>query len=214
MARESVAALSGILASAGQLLLVIAGPNGAGKTTFFESVLEESLRIPFVNADRIALTLPAAGHGAPADEVAFQAAALMREQLIASRVSFCMETVFSDPVGDKLAFFRNAQAAGFTVAMIFIGLVSAKLSARRVSQRVANGGHNVPADRIRERYPRVMANLARAITFLDQVIVMDNSEVVDVYREIAVFKRGKAVSIVKPLPAWFRDVRKKVPSDG
>jgi hypothetical protein len=128
------------LASGEPVLLVIAGPNGAGKTTFFEVTLEEMLRIPFVNADRIARTLPRSARHSPPDEVAFQAAALMRDQLVASRVSFCMETVFSDPVGDKLAFFRRAQSAGYFVAMIFVGLASAELSARRVAQRVVDGG--------------------------------------------------------------------------
>jgi hypothetical protein len=29
--------------------------------------------------------------------------------------SFCMETVFSDPAGDKLAFLRETMAAGYRV---------------------------------------------------------------------------------------------------
>jgi predicted ABC-type ATPase len=205
---DSTASLIRALASGEPVLLVIAGPNGAGKTTFFEVTLEEKLRIPFVNADRIARTLPkSARHGAP-DEVAFHAAALMREQLVASRVSFCMETVFSDPVGDKLALLRRAQSAGYFVAMIFVGLASAELSARRVSQRVADGGHDVPADRLRERYPRVLANLRAALRPLDLVIVLDNSEVVEIYREIAVYERGKVTWLSEDLPEWFKGVRR------
>lgn len=192
-----------LLATSDPVLLVIAGPNGAGKTTFFETSLERQLRIPFVNADRIARTLLSGGGAEAKDEVAFRAAQLMREQLVASRVTFCMETVFSDPVGDKLAFFRAAQAAGYIVSMVFIGLASAELSARRVAQRVANGGHDVPADRILKRFPRVMGNLASALRFLDQVIVLDNSAVVDVYREIAVYERGKARWLAAEMPGWF-----------
>ncbi len=204
---DSTAALRRALASGEPALLVIAGPNGAGKTTFFEVTLEEKLRIPFVNADRIARTLsPAAGQGT-SDEVAFRAAALMREQLVASRASFCMETVFSDPVGDKLAFFRRARKAGYFVAMIFVGLASAELSARRVAQRVADGGHDVPADRLRERFPRVLRNLRGAIKELDLLIVLDNSEVVDVYREIAVYEQGKAVWSAGEMPDWFKKLR-------
>jgi predicted ABC-type ATPase len=204
---DSVGQLKRLLASTDPVLLVIAGPNGAGKTTFFETSLERQLRIPFVNADRIARTL-AKGGASGADEVAFRAAKLMREQLLSSRVSFCMETVFSDPVGDKLSFFRAAQAAGYVVSMIFIGLASAELSARRVAQRVADGGHDVPATRILKRFPRVMANLASALPFLDQVIVLDNSEVIDVYREIAVYERGKAMWLATELPGWFQALRK------
>lgn len=206
---DSTATLRRALASGEPVLLAIAGPNGAGKTTFFEVTLEEKLRIPFVNADRIARTLPRLGRLGPPDEVAFRAAALMREQLVASRVSFCMETVFSDPVGDKLAFFRRAQKAGYFVAMIFVGLASAELSARRVAQRVADGGHDVPADRLRERYPRVLANLRAALRQLDLVVVLDNSEVADVYREIAVYEGGEEAWVARPLPDWFKRVRSK-----
>jgi len=119
-----------------------------------------------------------------------------------------METVFSDPVGDKLSFFRKAQASGYTVSMIFIGLASAELSAKRVEQRVADGGHDVPADRLRERFPRVLGNLREALRFLDQVIVLDNSEIVDVYREVAVYERGTEVWLAPDLPNWFRSVRR------
>jgi len=207
---DAIGVLKELLTSADPILIVIAGPNGAGKTTFFETSLEHQLRVPFVNADRIARTLPKK-HDAPSrDKVAFEAAKLMREQLLASRVSFCVETVFSDPVGDKLRYFRKAQAAGYTVSMIFIGLASAELSARRVKQRVADGGHDVPADRIRDRYPRVMANVANALSFLDQVIVLDNSEVVDVYREVAVYQLGKPVWVAEDLPEWFKAVKQSV----
>ncbi|MEO5693727.1 MAG: zeta toxin family protein [Usitatibacter sp.] len=190
-----------LLAGTEPLLLVIAGPNGAGKTTYFETCLEAQLRLPYVNADRIARGMD--GSRGPADRVAFEAAALMRQQLLASRVSFCMETVFSDPVGDKLAFFRAAQASGYVVAMIFVGLASAELSARRVAQRVAQGGHDVPAGRLRERFPRVLANLRKALRFLDLVVVLDNSEVVDLYREVAIYRSGKATWVVEDPPSWL-----------
>lgn len=190
-----------LLAGTEPLLLVIAGPNGAGKTTYFETCLEAQLRLPYVNADRIARGMD--GSRGPADRVAFEAAALMRQQLLASRVSFCMETVFSDPVGDKLAFFRAAQSAGYVVAMIFVGLASAELSARRVAQRVAQGGHDVPAGRLRERFPRVLANLRKALRFLDLVVVLDNSEVVDLYREVAIYRSGKATWVVEDPPSWL-----------
>ena len=101
---------------------MIAGPNGAGKTTFYESFLA-SLPLPFVNADQIARTL------APDDpaSIAYGAAEVAdreRRELLALRRSFIMETVFSDPAGDKLAFLRAAQTAGYAVILLFVGIVS------------------------------------------------------------------------------------------
>ena len=94
--------LDAVLAVEQPRLVVIAGPNGAGKTTFYDFFLA-SLPLPFVNADQIARTL------APDDpaSIAYDAAEVAdreRRELLALRRSFIMETVFSDPAGDKLAF--------------------------------------------------------------------------------------------------------------
>ena len=79
------------------VIVAIAGPNGAGKTTFFRShVRQAGLR--FVNADDIAREL-----GISAYEAA-QIADALRRELVRQRESFVFETVFSDPVGEKLAF--------------------------------------------------------------------------------------------------------------
>ena len=106
-----------------------ARPLGAGKTTFFEAFLADS-GLPFMNADRLALAL------APDDpaKVAYQAAGLAeleRRRLLAEGRSFCMETVFSDPAGDKLRLLKEAQAIGYRVVLVFIGLWAVLVLARK-----------------------------------------------------------------------------------
>src|SRR5439155_1598271 len=72
---------------------------------------------------------------------AAQAADIERRALVARGESFCMETVLSDPRGDKLAFLREAKSAGYRVYVVFIGLESPQLSLARVLSRIAHGGH-------------------------------------------------------------------------
>jgi Uncharacterized protein conserved in bacteria len=55
-----------------------------------------------------------------------------------------METVFSDAAGSKRMFFKDAQAKGYAVLLVFIGLNHVETSRSRVAQRVSAGGHNVP----------------------------------------------------------------------
>jgi predicted ABC-type ATPase len=62
------------------------------------------------------------------------------------------------------------------VVLFFIGIEGAEVSDERVAMRVLKGGHDVPADKIVERFPRVMANLKRALTELSNVRVYDNSD--------------------------------------
>lgn len=78
--------------------------------------------------------------------MAYQAANLAddaRRDLLKRGLSFCMETVFSDPVGDKVQFLKDAQSAGYTVIGVFITLSDPALSAARVAQRVGRGSHDV-----------------------------------------------------------------------
>lgn len=198
-----VAAARAVLARRIPLLLVVAGPNGAGKTTWYESQLEGRLDVPFVNADRIARTL-AGKDGDRKSREAFRLAEAERNRLLAARQSFCMETVFSDPAGAKIEFFESAQRAGYEVMLVFIGIEGAELSAARVMQRVLEGGHDVPADRLVARYPRTLANLAQAIARVGTVVVLDNSNPEDPYRRVATFLRGRLQSLAEPLPDWFR----------
>jgi len=179
------------------IIVAVAGPNGAGKSTFYELHLA-SAGMTFVNADVIAREM-----GIEAYAAAGMAASL-RDDLVARRESFVFETVFSDPAGDKLAFLQKAASAGYTVVLCFIGISSAEISDDRVSLRVSQGGHDVPADKVRARFPRVLANLKRALASLPHVWVFDNDDFAVPYRLIAVYENGKRVRFQPPVSGWLK----------
>jgi len=52
------------------------------------------------------------------------------------------ETVFSDPVGEKLAFLKQADAVGYTVAVCCVGISGPDACEARVAMRVLQGGHD------------------------------------------------------------------------
>jgi predicted ABC-type ATPase len=179
------------------IVVALAGPNGAGKTTFYRTYLRPS-GLRFVNADVLALELGVE---------AYKAAKLadgIRRQLIAQRESFIFETVFSDPAGDKLLFLKEVERSGYAVVLFFIGIENPGLSDQRVAMRVLKGGHDVPADKIMERYPRVMNNLKRALVELSNVHVYDNSDLNTPYRLVAVRENGQKIEVHEPTPEWLR----------
>jgi predicted ABC-type ATPase len=179
------------------VVVALAGPNGAGKSTFFDSHLART-GLLFVNADVLALSLGMDPYASArmADEI--------RRKLVEQRESFVFETVFSDPVGDKLAFLKECEKAGYTVLLIFIGISAPDISDERVAMRVAQGGHDVPAGKIVERYPRVMNNLKRALVELAHVRVYDNSDLKRPYRLVAIKEDGQKIELHEPVPAWLR----------
>ena len=188
------------------VLLVVAGPNGAGKSTFFDEYLD-GLRLPYVNADRIARILRKASPRAAPEEIdrrAFRESERLRKALLEASLSYCTETVFSDPVGAKLALLERARRRGFAVFLVFIGLDSPALSVARVKQRVEQGGHDIPDDRLHARFPRTLANLRAAVPLVDEAFLFDNSSSDAPYRMVAAYAGGKLVSQHPPLPAWTR----------
>ncbi len=191
----------------GPLLVVIAGPNGSGKTTFYEEYIAP-FGLPFVNADLIAGEMAAKGERI-SDFEAAKLAETRRRDYVGKKRSFCFETVFSDTVGSKRKFFRDAQEGGYTVILLFIGLDRLELSRARVLQRVLAGGHGVPDRKIAERFPRTFDNLRRAIGFVDRVCLFDNSSFDIPYRPIAICDSGRVVLLFPPLPAWAQDVLPK-----
>jgi predicted ABC-type ATPase len=166
------------------IVVAIAGSNGAGKTTFFHSHLADC-GLPFVNADDIAAELDIGPYEAA------EAGAAVRTAMLASGESFVFETVFSDPVGDKVRFLHEARGLGYQVVLIFAQLLDVAMSIDRVSLRVAQGGHAVPDEKLRARFDRTRENLQRAIATLPHVLVFDNSDLARPYRRIAVYQQGE-----------------------
>ena len=123
-----------------------------------------------------------------------------------------METVFSDPAGEKLAFLREARRRGYSVVLVFIGLESAMLSAARVAERVEQGGHDVPEDKLEQRFPRTLANLREALTFVDLAILLDNSATDEPFRFVALWEAGELVESGEVKPLWASQLSSLKPS--
>jgi predicted ABC-type ATPase len=185
------------------IIVVLAGPNGAGKSTFYDAFLS-STDLRFINPDDIARMM-----GMGAYDAAMLAETL-REGLVAAGESFVFETVLSDPVGAKIGFLSEAHARGYQIVVCFIGLDSAATSDERVAMRVHQGGHDVPTEKLRERYARSLDNLAQAILKLPVVWVYDNSDLGSPFRKIAECEAGRVVNEYPPMPAWFETVRERV----
>ena len=180
------------------VVVALAGPNGAGKSTFYGAHLRATgLRL--VNADILAREL-----GVDAYRAAEMAGAL-REKLLEQKESFVFETVFSDPVGDKINFLQRAAGAGYNVILCFIGISDPAKSEERVMMRVTQGGHDVPAEKLATRFPRTLENLRKSIRALPHVFVFDNNDLSDPYRQIAVFHNGEAAFLAKSLPVWLQE---------
>jgi len=198
---DSLTALSSLL-DRRPIIVAIAGPNGAGKTTFYFSQLASG-GLRFVNADAIAHELGIDAYGAA------KVADAIRRELVTQRESFIFETVFSDPARDKLSFLSECVRAGYTVVVCFIGISSPEVSEERVGIRVAQGGHDVPGEKLVARYPRTIENLKKALRELPYVWIFDNDDLACPYKLLAIIESGRIVRRVAQLPLWLGTVLPK-----
>ena len=183
-----------------RLLVVVAGPNGAGKSTFVDTFLRPT-GLHIVNPDQIARALAPNDPGAMAYEAA-QAAESVRQDLVARGLSFCMETVFSDTKGAKLAFLRHAQEQRYHVILVFIGLDTRELAIARVIERVEAGGHDVPNEKVLSRFPRTIDNLTHALEFVDDAFLFYNSSADEPFRFVVEIAKGALVRRGACRPTW------------
>ena len=127
-------------------------------------------------------------------EPAYDAAALAaadRQVRLEAGTSFVAETVFSHP--SKVELLADAAAHGFRVVLHIIAIPE-DLAVARVIDRVANGGHDVPEEKVRERFGRLWSHLAEAIMLADEAHVYDNTRAATPFRLVATYLNGHLTS--------------------
>lgn len=156
-------------------LIVVAGPNGAGKTSITEQLLRHEWMggCEYVNPDYIARDAFGDWNSPDAVRKAAGRAAEIREQCLREKRSLAFETVLSMP--DKIDFIQRAQQAGFFIRLFFVGTDNPSINAKRVAQRVMEGGHDVPISKIIARYTRSLANCPIVARIADRAYIYDNS---------------------------------------
>jgi predicted ABC-type ATPase len=183
-------------------LWILTGGNGAGKSTFFKHYLAD-YGIKFVNADQIAKEINPE-NAEDSSYVAATIAARIRNDLLLQGASFCFETVFSHE--SKIDFIAQAKSMGYKIILVYIHLIDSSLNEARVHQRIAEGGHSVPTNKIHSRIPRTIKHIKIALSIVDEAWILDNSSKQNRFQQIVVMKSGKYTSKVDPVPDWVKAI--------
>ena len=172
-------------------LYIISGCNGAGKTTASYSLLPEMLDCKeFVNSDEFAKGL------SPFDpsKASIQASRYMLMKiryLLKRQDDFAVETTLATRT--LLKIVKSAQAAGYTVTLLYFWLNSPEMAIERVRARVEAGGHNIPEETIVRRYHTgiyYFFNIYAPIC--ERWILTDNSQIP--FRVIAEGSKSEVIS--------------------
>lgn len=196
-------------------IVVAAGTNGAGKSVIAGEFLLARADGAYFNPDLAARAmvkrdgLPLAEANAKAWNLGFD----LLNRSIEHKQDFSFETTLG---GNSVTqALLRAAASGLEVFIFYVGLDSPERHIARVAARVTRGGHPIATEKIRERYPKSLANLIKLLPRASEVRVFDNSdESVDGTpraRLVLSMSRGRVVnaspdSLVATTPEWARPV--------
>lgn len=154
-------------------LQVLAGVNGAGKSSIGGHLLQRA-GLSWFNPDAFAREYVAATgcEQVEANAAAWQEGMRRLDDAVARRTNYAFETTLG---GRTVAARIRAATTTHDVLIWFCGLPSPEHHIARVRARVVAGGHDIPEDKIRERYPAALANLIALMPHLAHLQVYDNS---------------------------------------
>jgi predicted ABC-type ATPase len=196
-------------------IYVLAGTNGAGKSSVGGAmILREGAT--YFNPDEAARKILAANKGITqevANSAAWHEGRRLLERAIDERLDFAFETTLGGRTITRL--LEVALSRGIEVRVWYVGLISPELHIERVKARVAAGGHDIPGEKIRERYNQSRENLIKLVPKLTELRVYDNSEDADPSTgsspepRLILHMEGQTIADVYDLaaaPAWAKAI--------
>lgn len=164
-------------------ILVLAGVNGAGKSSVLGSILYDA-DIEFFNPDFFARKLIESDSSYTLEEAngeAWSYGFSKLKQSIDAGISFAFETTLG---GNSICAKLIEASDTHDVKVFYCGLDSPEAYIQRVKFRVAQGGHDIPEEKIRERWESSRLNLIKLLPYATDVLVFDNSTTVAAGEEI------------------------------
>jgi predicted ABC-type ATPase len=199
------------------VLYVLAGVNGAGKSSIGGHLLERR-GLTWFNPDTFARALinSTGCDQETANGYAWQEGMRRLDEAIATGQNHAFETT----LGGHTVTAKILEAAKTHDVLIwFCGLASPELHIARVQARVAAGGHPIPEEKIRERYPKAQLNLIRLMPHSSHISVHDNSVEPDadgtVHDPLLIFEMRNGhllwptlgdLEILRSAPEWARSI--------
>src|SRR5690606_41224712 len=80
------------------------------------------------------------------------------------------------------SLLRKAATEGISVCIWYVGLESVELNIKRVKKRARAGGHDIPNEKIKERWDASRRNIISLLPYIESLHVYDNSKEHDFHK--------------------------------
>ena len=191
-------------------LTIVAGSNGCGKSTLTASSRNNFQDAPVLDPDAVAKSLQELTSVPGSDLEAGKQVLRKADELLGASQSFTVETTLSGSTYLRIA--SRARDRGYVVVGVFIGTSSVEINIERVRARVLKGGHDIPEEDQRRRYPRTLANMGKLLPLCDMAIFFDNSTAQG--HKLVGFGHKHCMRWNEPVPVWADALRAERPATG
>lgn len=175
---------------------IIAGVNGTGKSSLTGALKAQTKSLgTIIDTDKI--TAEAGVSPLTGGKIALKKIRSCLDQ----GICFTQESTLSGHVIRDTV--RRSHESGYYIRLYYVGLDSAEESIRRIANRVAHGGHDIPSDIVRHRFSQRWANLAAVLPYCDEAMFFDND---NGFVQVAVYENGELLAKGSLRPAWFKDL--------
>jgi len=175
---------------------IIAGINGVGKSSFTGVIrLRENSGV-VIDVDKIASSSSISNISAG------KRALRMIDDAIKDGIIFSQETTL---IGRQaLKAVKLAKKNGYIIRLFYIGLDTPEESIKRIENRVAKGGHNIPTNDVLRRFSKRYRVLKKILPYCDEALFFDND---NGFIEVAEYKSGELVIQTQNAPKWLLELK-------
>ncbi|MEX0588116.1 MAG: hypothetical protein WD136_02570 [Cyanobium sp.] len=106
------------------------------------------------------------------------------------------------PEASEAHSYLVAKALGYTIILVLIHLDDPMLNQARIAQRIAEGGHHVPPEKVISRIPRMLSHVKASLPLCDEVRLIDNSSSDQPFLPVLTIRQGVIELHQHPLTPW------------
>lgn len=179
-----------------KIYTIIGGVNGAGKSSLTGSLKYQRSDLGrIIDVDKLAVQYGGNIEGG-------KAAIAMQQRFIEDGISFTQETTLS---GQRpLKMVKEAKAAGYYVRLFYVAISSSEEAIKRIQNRVAKGGHDIPREDVLRRFADRFEALTRILPYCDEATFFDNE---NGFVEVAEYRNGEFRCLGDYKPTWVTELQ-------
>ncbi len=179
-----------------KIYTIIGGVNGCGKSSLTGAIKAERKDLgTIIDVDKINASFDG-------DKVAGGKKAIEKiNHCIEQGLSFTQETTLSGARTATTA--KKAKENGYYIRLYYVGLDSAQESVKRIQNRVAKGGHDIPKEDVLRRFNNRFEALKKILPYCNEALFFDND---NGFMEVAEYKYGELILKGYKHPKWIEKI--------